>query len=387
MTGPEGRSAQTAPPTRLALVGCGFYAQNHLSAWRDLQPEGVDLVAVCDLDAGRAAAAATTYGVPAFTDVTDMLEAAKPDLVDVVTQMYAHRQVAALLAARGTGMIVQKPLAPSWEDCVAIAEAVAAAGVFAAVHENFRYQPQMRRAKTLIDSGAIGAVTFARISFRIGLDVYSTQPYLLTEPRGILLDVGIHLVDLARFFCGEVVRISAETQRRNRRVAAEDTATVLLRHSSGATSIVDCTYESRRVPDTFPETLLEIEGDCGAILLHPGNRLAVTSRGVMTEETVHLPPLAWGHPRWMASQIAVLETNRDLLRSFRGGHDPETSVADNLKTYALVDAAYAAAARSMAVEPLAWPQPQSTLPEAPSLSQQARRSWSVQAKEKRRERK
>ena len=189
-----------------------------------------------------------------------MLARVNPDLVDVVTQMRGHRAVVELLAAHDTAMIIQKPLAPNWEDCVAIAEAVSTAGVFAAVHENFRFQPQMKRAKTLIESGAIGAVTFARISFRIGLDVYGTQPYLLTEPRGILLDTGIHLLDLARFFCGEVTRVSAETQRRNPRVAAEDTATVLLRHQSGAVSLVDCTYESRRLPDTFPETLLEIEG-------------------------------------------------------------------------------------------------------------------------------
>jgi hypothetical protein len=44
-----------------------------------------------------------------------------------------------------------------------------------------------------------------------------------------------------------------------------------------------------------------------------------------------------------------------LLKSFRDGQDAETSIADNLRTYALVDAAYAAAERSMAVEPLAWP--------------------------------
>jgi predicted dehydrogenase len=198
---------QPALPTRLALVGCGFYAQNHLRAWGDLQSEGVDLVAVCDLDADRAVAAAVTHGVQAFTDVAEMLAAAKPDLVDVVTQMHAHRPIAELLAAYGTGMIVQKPLAPAWEDCVAMAKAAAGAGVFGAVHENFRYQPQMRRVKTLIESGAIGTVTFARTSFRIGLDVYSTQPYLLTEPRGILLDVGIHLLDLARFFCGEVLSV------------------------------------------------------------------------------------------------------------------------------------------------------------------------------------
>ena len=353
MTGFGSPSAQRDPPTRIAIVGCGFYAQNHLHAWSDLKPEGADLVAVCDLDPDRAATAGGTFSAEPYTDVAEMLAAVKPDLVDVVTQMHHHRAVAESLAAHGTGMIVQKPLAPSWGDCVAIAEAVSATGVFAAVHENFRYQPQMRRVKTLIESGAIGTVTFARISFRIGLDVYGSQPYLLTEPRGILLDTGIHLLDLARFFCGEVRRVSAETQRRNPRVAAEDTATVLARHRSGSVSLIDCTYESRRLPDTFPETLLEIEGDCGAILLHPGNRLVLTSRGVMTEETVALPALAWGDPRWMASQIAVLETNRHLLRSFRERQSPETSVADNLRTYALVDAAYAAAERSVAVEPLA----------------------------------
>ena len=64
-----------------------------------------------------------------------------------------------------------------------------------------------------------------------------------------------------------------------------------------------------------------------------------------------VPALSWGDPRWMASQIAVLETNRALLRSFRAGQSAETSIADNLRTYALVDAAYAAAERRVAIEP------------------------------------
>ena len=45
-------------PLRLGLIGCGFFAQNHLHAWKDLEPEGVELVAVCDIDADKAKAAA-----------------------------------------------------------------------------------------------------------------------------------------------------------------------------------------------------------------------------------------------------------------------------------------------------------------------------------------
>ncbi len=341
-------------PTRIALIGCGFYAQNHLHAWGDLEREGGRLVAVCDRDRDRAQTAGDASGIPWFTDAQQMLSATRPDLVDIVTQMDAHRSLVELVARHGIGLIVQKPLAPNWADCLAMAEATTRAGIFAAVHENFRYQPQMSRMMALIHSNTIGKVTFARISFRIGFDVYATQPYLLTEPRGAILDVGIHLLDLARFFCGEVTHVSAETQRRNPRVAAEDTATILLRHESTAVTVVECTYESRRLPDTFPETLIEIEGDEGAIHLHAGNRLVIASRGVMTEETVALPALAWADPRWQASQVAVLETNRHLLRSFRSGRPADTSIADNLKTYALVDAAYLAAERAAAVVPNRW---------------------------------
>ncbi|WP_158803099.1 MULTISPECIES: Gfo/Idh/MocA family protein [unclassified Acidisoma] len=345
---------KSGAPTRIGLIGCGFYAQNHLNAWDDLKHEGGVLVAVCDSDQGRAQAAGDARGVPWFSDAEKMLSALQPDLVDIVTQMNAHRSLVELVARHGIGLIVQKPLAPNWEDCLAMAAATARAKVFAAVHENFRYQPQMTRMKELIDTNTIGKATFARISFRIGFDVYASQPYLLTEPRGAILDVGIHLLDLARFFCGEVVHVLAETQRRNPRVAAEDTATILLRHESTAVTVVECTYESRRLPDTFPETLIEIEGDEGAIHLHAGNRLVITSRGAMTEETVELPSLDWADPRWRASQVAVLETNRHLLRSFRTSRPADTSIADNLNTYALVDASYLAAERGVAVVPKRW---------------------------------
>ena len=51
------------PNTRIAAVGCGFFAGNHFNAWRDLKAEGAELVAVCDIDGRKAEAAATKFGV------------------------------------------------------------------------------------------------------------------------------------------------------------------------------------------------------------------------------------------------------------------------------------------------------------------------------------
>ena len=70
-----------------------------------------------------------------------------------------------------------------------------------------------------------------------------------------------------------------ETQTRNPKVRAEDTATVLLRHVSGAVSVVDFSYESRKLPDSFPETLVEIETPTGAIVVKPGLTMEITSGG------------------------------------------------------------------------------------------------------------
>ena len=100
-------------PTRIALVGAGFYAENHLHAWTDLAADGAQLVAVCDLDPAKAERAGRTFEAAAYTDFATMLDRERPDLVDIVTQMRAHRTLVETAAAKGVGMIVQKPLAPS----------------------------------------------------------------------------------------------------------------------------------------------------------------------------------------------------------------------------------------------------------------------------------
>ena len=201
---------------RLAVVGCGFFAHNHLSGWRDLATEGVELVAVCDIDPKRAEEAAKTFAVPRFyADAGALLDKEKVDCVDIVTRMETHLQVVKIVAARGVDIILQKPLGPDWDQAREIVGTARKAGVRLAVHENFRWQSPMRKLKGVLDSGAIGRPTWARIAFRTGYDIYAVQPYLHQARRYAILDVGIHVLDLARFFLGEVERVFCEAQTRN----------------------------------------------------------------------------------------------------------------------------------------------------------------------------
>lgn len=338
----------------VGLVGCGFYAQNHLNAWRDLAAEGAVLTAVCDVDPVKAKAAGETFAVPWYTEVEKMLDAESLDVVDIVTRQDTHRAIAEATIARSIATIVQKPFAPTWEDATAIVEAADKAGVWLAVHENFRYQAPLRAVRKLIDSGAIGDPSWARITFRTGYDVYKTQPYFYDEERFVIADVGVHVLDVARFLLGDVARISCETQRRNARVKAEDTATMLLRHDSGAVSVVEVTYEARRADDSFPETLLEIEGPRGSVIVTGGCRMKLTSDGQASESDIGTPLLPWTSHPWHVSQEGAVGACRHFLDCLQRGVPAETRGEDNLRTYALVDAAYVAAAEHRSVEPKRW---------------------------------
>ena len=190
-----------------ALIGCGFFAQNHLHAWRDLMPRA-RLVAVCDTDAAKAQAAAAAFGIARwYDDASAMFAAERLQFVDIATTMPSHRPLVELAAAHRVPVIVQKPLAPTMTDCVALVAAAERAGVPLMVHENFRFQTPMRRVAEILAAGEIGARSWGRISFRTGYDVFANQPYLLRETELIVLDLGTHLLDHARVFLGEVERV------------------------------------------------------------------------------------------------------------------------------------------------------------------------------------
>jgi D-apiose dehydrogenase len=330
---------QSSGRLRGALIGCGFFAANHLNAWNAI--EDVEMVAVCDRDAAKAEAAARRFGIPRFhADAEAMLAAERPDFVDIVTTLPSHRALVELAARHGVPAICQKPFAADLEDAEAMVRACTQAGVPLMVHENFRWQRPLLAAKEALDQGRIGRPFFGRLMFRHGFDIIANQPYLAQEERFAIMDVGLHLLDVARFLFGEAGRIYCRTARIDERLRGEDTATMLLDHANGVTSVVELSTATRTEPEPFPETLLHIEGTEGTLDLLQGYRLVVSRPGRREEREVDAPVLPWAEHPWHVIQDSVLAIQRHWVDCLREGREPDTSGADNLKTLQLTFGAY-----------------------------------------------
>ncbi|WP_370160522.1 Gfo/Idh/MocA family protein [Limimaricola soesokkakensis] len=333
---------------RGALIGCGFFAQNQLHAWRDI--EGVEIVALCDRDPERLKRSGADFGIDKhYMDAAEMLATEHLDFVDIATTAPTHRLLVEQALRAGAHVICQKPFAETMADARAMVATAQATGLTLMVHENFRWQSPVRRVIELLREGAIGTPFFARVSFRSGYDVYSGQPYLAEGERFIIEDLGIHILDIARALLGDAVRISATTRRVNPRIRGEDVATMLLEHEGGATSVVDCSYASRRARESFPETAIEIDGELGTLKLEPGYRLVIECDGE-TVEDVAPTLLPWAERPWHNIQESVAIIQRHFIDCLGAGRAPETSAADNLHTLALVEAAYVSAAEKRIVE-------------------------------------
>jgi D-apiose dehydrogenase len=338
-------------PLRVGLIGCGFFAENHLAAWASM--EDVVLTAVCDLDVGKARGAAERYGARAsYGDAAEMLVREALDFVDIATTMESHAKLVGLAASHGLPVIVQKPLAPSWKDCVAIVETTRAAGVPFMVHENTRFLTPLRKAHEVIVSGTLGKPTWARVSFRTGHNIYGKQPYLAKVDHFVILDLGVHMLDVARFLMGEATRLYCQAQSVKPGIRGEDMATILLRHANGATTVVECSYASSIYPDPFPQLALQVEGTEGSLRLSPGYQLSVFAKGEASESDVSPAMLPWSTPPWHGTQESVLRVQQHWVQCLQEGREPETSGADSLKTYGLVFSAYTSAGTGDACSPL-----------------------------------
>jgi predicted dehydrogenase len=325
------------------LIGCGFFAQNHLHAWRDI--DGAEIVAICDRDPERLSATASAFGIcRTYSDARAMLEAEALDFVDIATTVATHRPLVELAASHGRHVICQKPFAENLEDGATMVTACRKAGVHLMVHENFRWQSAIRAVRKRLDAGVIGRPFWGRCSFRSAFDVYAAQPYLAKDKRFIIQDLGIHILDIARFLFGDVETLSARTQRVNPRIRGEDVATMLMEHAGGVTSVVDCSYATILPQENFPQTMIEIDGGEGTLRLSQDYALTIATREGSETVDVSPPLLSWAERPWHNIQESVLNIERHFIDCLKKNIDAETSGDDNLRTLALVYAAYDSAA-------------------------------------------
>jgi predicted dehydrogenase len=207
----------------VAVIGLGWMGRVHTQAHLRVRhhfpdvPRVPHLVVAADAVPGRAAAAADQYGfVRATEDWRDVLADPQVQAVSVTLPNDLHREVGVAVARAGKHLWIEKPVGLTTDDAVAVAAAVADAGVQAAVGFNYRHVPAVDRARDLIASGAVGRVTHAR--FRLFSDYAADPEGALTwryqrarGGSGVLGDLASHGVDLVRHLLGEVSEVAADT--------------------------------------------------------------------------------------------------------------------------------------------------------------------------------
>ena len=212
---------------RLTIVGCGLVGAKRAAAAR---AGGHRVVAVADHDAARAAALAAETGAKAFDDPAAAIGAA----VDAVVVATSHDALAGLAGAAveaGRHVLVEKPAGRNLAEAERLREAARAAGVVVKVGFNHRFHPALVAAKRLVESGALGPLYSIRGRYGHGGRVgYESEWRCRREISGggELIDQGSHLIDLSRWFLGELALDYAALPTFFWDIAVEDNAFLAL---------------------------------------------------------------------------------------------------------------------------------------------------------------
>jgi predicted dehydrogenase len=332
------------------MFGAGFWARYQLAGWRELP--GVECVAIYNRTLPKAEALAREFNVPSvYADPEELLQKEKLDFADIVTDVDHHEAFLKMAAAHHLPVICQKPMAPTLSIAEEMVRTCHDAGVPFLVNENWRWQTPLRELKRILQNGEIGTPFRARLDMISGFPVFRNQPFLRDLKQFILMDLGSHILDVARFLFGEADSVYCQTHRVHPEIKGEDVATVMMWMGGRTTVIVEMAYaENPLERECFPQTLAFIEGDRGSVELSVDYWIKVTTAKGTEAKRYPPPSYSWAGPAYQVVHSSIVACQQNLLQGLNGG-PVETSGEDNLKTVQLVFACYESAAQGNAVVP------------------------------------
>ena len=190
----------------VAIVGCGLIGQKRAKALGDSR-----LIACADLQIERAQALARTYDAAASADWQEVIQRSNVDIVIVATTNHMLAEITHASVQAGKHVLVEKPAALNTAELEPVIEAVRTANRCVHVGFNHRYHPALRKAREIFDSGEVGELMFMRGRYghggRLGYEKeWRANPAL--SGGGELIDQGVHLIDLSRWFLGDFESVS-----------------------------------------------------------------------------------------------------------------------------------------------------------------------------------
>ena len=333
---------------RIGIAGSGFIVSDcHLVAYRKA---GFNPVAIASRSRINAEKTATRHDIPKVCDTFEhLLDDPSIEVLDIAVPPNAQLALIKAACARRTlkGILAQKPLGMDYAEAVEAVRVCEAAGIALAVNQNMRYDPSVFAARQLLDAGALGEPVLASIDMR---GIPHWMPWQSKLGWVTLRIMSIHHLDCLRYWFGEPVGIFCSTRPdpRTKFPHTDGICTYILEYISGLRCVV--------IDDTWTGPAKEgCPGDIGIHWRIEGmNGLALGDIGwckdpYTSPSTIRYAAKGDSHfhePRWAESWFpdAFAGTMAQLLIALETGTPPAISGRDNLKTMALVDAAYLSAA-------------------------------------------
>jgi predicted dehydrogenase len=322
---------------RVAIIGAGNIGRIRARLAQHSPASRLEFVA--DLDLARAKDLAYATGAAATSDWKAAIQSPAVDAVVICTPTKFHAEAIRTSLEAGKDVLCEKPLARSAEEAKAVARLAESNGLVLKTGFNYRYMAHVRKAKEMIDSGALGQLYLLRCRYGHGGCPGYEQRWctdLDLSGGGALLEQGIHILDLTRYLLGEPSRVLASTSRFFWNFpAVEDNCFLLLRTWESQTAEIHVSWT--QWINLFS---LEIFGRDG--YLHLSGRDG------------HYGPqnLVWGqrqsnHSRPQEQVFDFSSGNdswelewQDFLNAVATRREPMGNVTDGLRAMELVEAAY-----------------------------------------------
>jgi UDP-N-acetyl-2-amino-2-deoxyglucuronate dehydrogenase len=318
-----------AKVARFGLVGCGGIGNTHADALALLNE--AELLAVCDVDIGRARETAAKQGLKhAFGSAEEMLEAVTVDAITVATDHKHHFAPAMAALQRGVDVIIEKPITTSLEEAHTLLETANARGVKLGGMFQRRFFPAALRVHRAIEEGRIGRVAVAECLALLGRDraYFAQDAWRGTwkgEGGGALMNQAIHMIDMLLWMVGVPTEVYGRwaTLKHGDYIDVEDSSCAVVSFENGALATITVTTTLESI-EKAPGFRIAVHGTAGysvGLSETPELTQAVTDRWPFDPpETVN----AWaaaegGNPGFPAFHSHAL---RDFARAIIEDRDP-----------------------------------------------------------------
>lgn len=338
---------------RIGCVGAGMImAECHLAAYAEA---GFPVVAIASRTRANAEKVAERWKIKTVHDTPEQL--IEDTSVDIIDLAYPPDQQPALIrhALRQPhikAVLAQKPLALSLEEAIKLRDEAKAAGKILSVNQNMRYDQSMRVLKQIIESGALGEIVFAQIDMHA---IPHWQAFLEDYDRLTLSNMSVHHLDALRFLFGDPEEITTQTRKDPRTAFDHSDGIVVstLRFPSGvmALSLEDVWSGPRQEGYSDDQHIRwRVEGTEGVARGTIGWPTGAAS--TLEYASAKTTGGEWVSPSWdtMWFPHAFIGVMEQLQYALKSGEPPALSVADNVKTMALVEAGYRSIAEHRSVK-------------------------------------